>query len=270
MSAAPERWQLTGSAPEYYERNRVPAFHGPVAKIMLDRMALRPGQAVLDLACGTGIAARLAAPRVQPGGRVTGLDLNEEMLAVARVRARSASLYIDWRRGDACALPFAEGVFDAIVCQQGLQFFVDPLRALREVRRVAASGAGMAVSVSVPGVYNIALAEALAQYAGETVAASSFAPFALGEQTTLIKLVEQAQLTGITTESVTLMRRIEPTQQWLLEESRAMPYGNAVAALEPAARTALLRYVSSRLQAFWRDDAFLVPREALILYAKKA
>ena len=76
-----ERWQHSGSGPEFFELYQVPGLFGPMALRLLEHVSLRPGQRVLDVACGTGIVARLAAPRVAPSGRVVGLDLNEEMLA---------------------------------------------------------------------------------------------------------------------------------------------------------------------------------------------
>ena len=69
-----------------YERVMVPAVFGPWAKDLLETAALAPGMRVLDVACGTGIVARLAAAQVGPTGRVAGVDSNEAMLAVARAQ----------------------------------------------------------------------------------------------------------------------------------------------------------------------------------------
>ena len=92
---------------------------------------------VLDVACGTGIVARTAADLVGPTGTVVGLDVNEAMLTVAgRVRPD-----IEWRQGDAAALPFADGAFDAVLCQMALMFFADRPTAHRRdgAGRVAAA-----------------------------------------------------------------------------------------------------------------------------------
>ncbi len=71
---------------ETYERVAVPAMLAPEALNLLEFAALQPGERVLDVACGTGIVARLAAPRLGPRGQIVGLDLNAAMLAVARTR----------------------------------------------------------------------------------------------------------------------------------------------------------------------------------------
>lgn len=111
---------------------------------MLDRVTCSPLDRVLDLACGTGIIARLASERLGAGCRIFGVDINPEMIAVAR----SIKPEISWHQANASDLPFETGVFDVIFCQQGLQFIPDQTAAVREMRRVLA---GEDVSLSVPG-----------------------------------------------------------------------------------------------------------------------
>jgi ubiquinone/menaquinone biosynthesis C-methylase UbiE len=96
-------WQLEGSAAELYQRYLVPAITTKWAEDLIDRAQLRSGEAVLDIACGTGVVARLAAKRVS-GGKVTGLDLNPGMLAVAR-GVQSEGAPITWVDGSALDLP---------------------------------------------------------------------------------------------------------------------------------------------------------------------
>jgi SAM-dependent methyltransferase len=95
------------------------------------------------VACGTGVLARTAAERVGRAGRVVGLDLNDGMLSVAR-RLRPE---LEWRLGDAAELPFADGTFDAALCQSGLMFLPDATRALREMGRVCRPGGVVGVQV---------------------------------------------------------------------------------------------------------------------------
>src|ERR1051326_8905830 len=79
-----EQWQLDGGAPELYQRYLVPAITALWAADLADRAALRQGERVLDVACGTGVVARVAAERVGSTGSVAALDINPGMLAVAR------------------------------------------------------------------------------------------------------------------------------------------------------------------------------------------
>jgi SAM-dependent methyltransferase len=128
---------------ETYEATFVPAIFAEWASETLDAAAVGPGTQLLDVGCGTGIVARTAADVVGPSGTVTGVDLNEAMLTVA-ARIRPA---IDWRQGDAAALPFDAEVFDAVTCQMAMMFFPDRRRALAEMGRVVRRHGTVAVVV---------------------------------------------------------------------------------------------------------------------------
>ena len=78
-----EQWQVAGNAAETYQHALVPAVFAAWAPLVVALADPQPGECVLDVACGTGVVARLAAQRVGPTGKVTGLDLNPGMLAVA-------------------------------------------------------------------------------------------------------------------------------------------------------------------------------------------
>jgi ubiquinone/menaquinone biosynthesis C-methylase UbiE len=93
----------------------------PWAVDLLDRVRLTPEERVLDVACGTGIVARLAREQLGAGSQKTGVDVNPEMIAVAR----SIESGVSWHRGNALELPFEDGSFNVVLCQQGLQFFFD-------------------------------------------------------------------------------------------------------------------------------------------------
>jgi demethylmenaquinone methyltransferase / 2-methoxy-6-polyprenyl-1,4-benzoquinol methylase len=93
------------------------------------RAVVRPGDGVLDACCGTG---DLALAAHEAGGEVVGVDFSERML----VRARRKSAEIDWVRGDALALPFADGAFDAATVGFGMRNLADLEAGLRELARV--------------------------------------------------------------------------------------------------------------------------------------
>jgi ubiquinone/menaquinone biosynthesis C-methylase UbiE len=168
-----QHWQLAGSAPELYERYLVPAITSKWAADLIERASPMPGEAVLDVACGTGVVARLAAERMARG-RVVGLDLNSGMLAVAR-SAPHSGLPIEWIEGSVLSLPFDDGSFDLVLCQLGLQFFPDRPLALREMRRVLGEAGRIALSVfsaieQTPAAY--AFVQALDRYFGPAASAT--------------------------------------------------------------------------------------------------
>jgi ubiquinone/menaquinone biosynthesis C-methylase UbiE len=135
------------SFPEIYEQVLVGPLFRPWVERMLDDVALAPGDRILDIACGTGIVARLANERLSGTGKVVGVDLSPAMLAVARKAAPD----IDWREGDASALPLLDNEqFEIVVSQQGLQFFPDKPAAARQMRRGLAANGRLAVSTWRP------------------------------------------------------------------------------------------------------------------------
>src|SRR5688572_13854369 len=108
-----------GSAPENYQRYFVPVIGAPFANDLVAEAALRAGERVLDVACGTGVVARLAAEKVGPGGTVAALDLNPAMLAVAR-SIPSTGAAIRWYETSAESIPLPDAAFDVVFCQLGL------------------------------------------------------------------------------------------------------------------------------------------------------
>lgn len=138
---ATETFTITAEQAELYEERFVPALFARWVDAVLDAAGVRPGQELLDVACGTGVVARAAAERVGPGGRVTGLDLNPAMLAVAsRLRPD-----LTWRQGDVAGMPFEDDAFDVVTCQSAAMFFPDMVAALREMARVTRPGGTVAV-----------------------------------------------------------------------------------------------------------------------------
>jgi SAM-dependent methyltransferase len=136
------------SAMQIYDDVLVPRLFTPWARLLLDRLDLRPGEAILDVACGPGSATRLAASDVGPCGRVTGIDLSRAMLAIAQSKpVLPGAAPIDYQEASADRLPVADAVFDVAICQQGLQFFGNRDAALAEMRRARRTGGRLGIAV---------------------------------------------------------------------------------------------------------------------------
>ena len=144
---ADTRYQLEGDAARRYEQGIVPTTTRPLAEMMFEHVSLQDGDRVLDVACGTGIVTRVITEQFENVGSIVGVDLNPNMLEVARENTSTTDIAIEWQQGDACELPFPDGSFDVVLCQQGLQFIPDKLAALHEMRRVLAPGGRLAFTV---------------------------------------------------------------------------------------------------------------------------
>ena len=115
------------------------AVFAPLTEALFERAALGPGERVLDIGCGAGATTLEAARRVGPSGRVTGADISDPLLAVARARATrhgGPSAPIDFIRADVETATFEAGAFPRAVSRFGVMFFTDSGRAFANVRRV--------------------------------------------------------------------------------------------------------------------------------------
>ncbi len=179
-----------------YEDLHVNALFRQWAGPVLDAAGVTTGDAVLDVACGTGVVAREALGRVGSTGSVTGLDIGPGMIAVAQ----SIEPGVRWLQGDAGQLPFDDDEFDAVVCQFGLMFFPDRVGAIREMLRGAKSGARIAVAVwealERQEAYPISV-DLLNRLAGAAAADALRAPFVLGDPDELRGLFDEAGASAV-------------------------------------------------------------------------
>src|SRR2546425_3864812 len=115
-----------GSVAATYDEIYVPRIFIPWARLLLERADLTPGESVLDVATGPGTVARLAAEQVGPRGQVVGTDISAAMIGIAQAKAVAGeAAAIEYLVAPAAPLPVADGSFDVVSCQQGLQFFPD-------------------------------------------------------------------------------------------------------------------------------------------------
>jgi SAM-dependent methyltransferase len=129
----------------HYERTALELL--PAARAAVEAAAPQPGENVLDLGCGTGNAAFLAAER---GARVIGVDPARRLLEVAAEHARERGLDVEWRQGDASAIPLDSGTADVVISVFGVIFAPDPAAATAEMARVCAPGGRLVFTAWVP------------------------------------------------------------------------------------------------------------------------
>jgi ubiquinone/menaquinone biosynthesis C-methylase UbiE len=132
-------------AAAHYERSWQAQLE-PAQSALLDMAGLRPGNRVLDVACGTGLVTFRATAAVAPGGEVLGTDISEEMVTTASESARlQGTANCRFQRMDAEDLALEGGTFDVALCALGLMYALNPERAVAEMHRVVKPG-GRAVA----------------------------------------------------------------------------------------------------------------------------
>ncbi len=129
---------FAGSIPRLYETCLVPMLFESYAVDLVDRLAAWPLSRVLEIAAGTGVVTRRMTTVLPDTVAIVATDLNQAMLdhAVSVGTQRP----VEWRQANALQLPFADGTFDAVVCQFGVMFFPDKAKAFSEARRMLKSG----------------------------------------------------------------------------------------------------------------------------------
>ena len=208
----------TTNPAETYESYMVPTLFGPWADVLLRSAQPRPGDRVLNVACGTGVVARRVAPIVGADGRVAGLDLNPDMLAVARAVAEREGVPIEWHQGRGEQLPFPDAAFDLALCQFALMFFADRRAALGEMHRVVRPGGRIAVSIWQSldlHPFYLALDEAIHRHLGMSAVRDIFA---LGDADALHALLTDAGFRAITIEPVAMTARFPHPEAFLAGE----------------------------------------------------
>ena len=244
-----------GTAAENYQRFFVPAIGAPVADDIIASAGLQPGERVLDVACGTGVVTRLAAERVGAAGSVTGLDINPGMLAVA-ASATPSDMSINWQEANAESMPFSDSAFDVVLCQMGLQFVPGKLTALREMRRVLATG-GRAVII-VPGpkppLFAI-MTDALARHLGPEAASFGDLVFSMHDVDELKELTRTAGFRNVNVEAKLKTLRLPAPADFLWQYIHSTPIAEAAAQAGETKHAALERDVCIQWQEFVVDGS---------------
>lgn len=259
---------VAGSLGANYDQYLVPTIFGPWAIDLVALAAPQAGERILDAACGTGVVAREAARVVGATGTVTGLDLNPGMLNIGR--AHDPSGLVSWHEGSVQAMPFAEGTFTLVLCQQGLQYFPDRGAALSEMHRVLAPAGRLVLSVwraveHSPGF--LALGQALARHLNPEL--KILPPFVLGEGAGLALEVTGAGFEDVTTQFASRNLLYPSTDDFVWSFISATPLAEALAQAGETTSTAVLAEVSAALQPYIDDTGLAFPIESQIIQAHK-
>lgn len=253
---------------EIYEQHMVPAIIAAWVPALVELLSLRPGQSVLDVACGTGSVTRHILGQVGSEGHVVGLDVNSTMLEMANRIAPE----IEWREGNVLELPFPEGEFDAVVCQQGLQFFPDKPKALREMHRVLDPNGTLALALwctieTSPGHH--ALARGLERHVGLEAATLMYNVFGLGEAKTIRDLLEDAGFREVEIRREERMARFPAQDDFTTYVVMGSVLGRTGVQVSDEALKAVIEDVRETLRPYVQPDGLIFPMQAHLVRATK-
>lgn len=265
-------WQAAAPG---YERMSSELF-GPLTREFLGFIGLKPGERVLDVACGPGTATLPAARAVGPSGRVVGVDLAFGMLKLAGERAAAESLgQAEFREMNAESLDFPDATFDAVLCQLGFMLFARPDAAAREMARVAKPGGRVAVLVQGLAErmqFTSLLMRAMVARAPQLKTPGGPTLYAFAREGALSSALAAAGLPGAVERRLAgVFPFSSPEDYWQTMTRSAGKTGSMLRSLDEAARAAIQADAFAQLERL-RDVSgrVLVPYEVVMAKAVKA
>ena len=269
MSNQPFDEAYNSKPPGNYEQYFVPAIGEPLAKDLIRLAELQPGERILDVACGTGIVARLAAKKVGDKGTVAGLDVNPGMLAVAR-NVTEPDQSIDWYEAGAEAIPLPDETFDAVLCQMGLQFMTDQPAALREMRRVLVPGGRIIVNVPGPASKIFReLSKAMEQTISTEAAGFVNQVFSIHDTAEIQQLMNESGFKDVVTQAKQKNLSLPPPKAFLWQYIYSTPLAGLVAQADEKARTALEDEVLKRWKHLEKNGAMACRQRMVTATARR-
>jgi SAM-dependent methyltransferase len=268
-----ERWGRAAAG--WGKRARsVRAFGLPVSAWMLDHAGLHPGLRVLELAAGPGETGFLAAELIRPGGSLVCTDATDEMLEIARSRAKELGIeHVEFKQIEIEWIDLETASVDVVLCKWGLMFAIDPEAALREMRRVLRPGGRVALAVwDGPPVnpWATITTRALVEL-GHTTQPDPDAPgmFALATPGRLQCLLEDAGFVDVVVESVDPPRAFDSVEAYIAEtDDLSSMFGEVFDPLSDEQRAAVRARITELAQPYVGTDGVLqFPARSLVAAA---
>lgn len=241
-----------------------------VAKRMLALAAPRPGERVLELACGAGGVGLAAAELVAPGGEVVLSDVVEEMTTIAAARAAARELdNVTTAVLDLEDIDQQDGTYDVVLCREGLMFAPDPVRAAAEIHRVLRPGGRVALAVWGPRASNPwlgVLLDAVSEQLGAPVPPPGVpGPFSLDDPGRLTEILSQGGLTDVAVSELPVPLRLGSVDEWWTKTSAlAGPVTRILSALSSDAMQAIADRARDAAHAYETPDGLEFPGLTLL------
>lgn len=258
------------TAAEAYERHMVPGLFLHWAELLVRLAAPQPGEHVLDVACGTGVGARLAARALGSAGKIAGLDVDAGVVEVARKVAEKSGVAIEWHCANALEMPFEDAAFDLCLCLQGLQFFPDRVAGLSEIRRVLKPSGRLVASIWGPLAFNkghVAVVQALESQNVDASPAKRACSFASPED--IRDTASRAGFTHIDLRTEDGVSQFASMQSFIDGMTVGSPSTrHAVARLSESGRDIFVKDVCAMLEPYLKEGRLAYPMRTHILVAR--
>jgi SAM-dependent methyltransferase len=242
---------------------------------LLDLSHPRPGEHVLELACGPGGLGLAAAALVAPGGEVVLSDVVPEMAAIASARAVAIGLdNVRTRVLDLEDIDEPDASYDVVLCREGMMFAVDPARAAREMWRVLRPGGRVAIAVWGARERNpwlgIVLDAVSAQVGVPMPPPGIPGPFSLDDGDRLANVLSAADLTDVHVSELATPQRARSFEEWWTRTSSlAGPLARLIASLPEAAGQELRARVRDAVTRYETPAGLEFPGVSLIAAARR-
>ena len=247
-----------------------------VVERMLDVTTPRPGERVLELACGPGGTGLAAAGRVAPGGEVVQSDVAAEMTAIAAARADALGIAgVRTRVLDLEHIAEPDCSYDVVLCSEGLMFAPDPGRGAREIRRVLRPGGRVALTVWGPRERNPWLGivfDAVGAQIGRPVPPPGVpGPFSLADPDGLSRLLGDAGLVDVEVGEVAVPLYAATFDEWWTRTAAlAGPLVTILASLPDGARQAIRECLRTAVAPYLTPAGLELPGLTLLASARRA
>lgn len=225
------------------------------------RLAPQAGERVLDVATGTGWAARRAAER---GAEVVGIDLGPGLVDTARRLAEARGLRIDFRVGDAEKLPFPDASFDGVISTCGVMFASDPDAAAGELARVCRPGGRLAITTWAPDGTIAGMFKVMRPYMPAPASPAPPSPFEWGDRARIRERLGRWFELAFE-EGNSMFREPNGEAAWELFATCYGPTKTLAGNLDPARREALRRDFIAFHEQFRNDVGIAMPRQYLVV-----
>ncbi|HKI79335.1 MAG TPA: class I SAM-dependent methyltransferase [Ignavibacteriaceae bacterium] len=257
-----------GNPAENYQKYFVPVIGKPIAADLISVANIKPGEKIIDIACGTGVAAFLAKEKTGKDGMVAGVDVNPGMLGVAR-SITPENISIDWYESPADNIPLDDNTFDVALSSLSLQFFPDKPAALKEIYRVLKPGGRLAFIVPGPTPIFVETDETFSKHLGKEAAGFIRAVFSLNDHSEINDMIKDTGFKDVSVRSEKKDLHLPPPQDFLWQYMTSTPLSSFIEKMDKETYATMESEVVEKWQPFVQNNSLVLKHDTIIAIANK-